>query len=388
MKPVYDPAELMNLQVLKEAKHWHRQKFISTEQWSAICAAHPSKLYHPNMVIRVLLFIASWIAISGANGLFFMFISNMPKVVQALFALAGGVGGGYFARKILVENNHHFRSGVVEAIIYCAGGYVVTALGVLSNWNVHLLFLASIAVLAFLAFRYLDLICTTLGVLVLAAFIFYESYEMGGIFRQLIPFIVILCFSALYFLARQAKRDERWNLWSDNLLLTQALCLLLVYAGGNYFVVRECSVALLNMTISEGGDIPFAVIFYAFTALMPLLLIARGSQLRSLLLLRLGAATLILSVLTFRHYFSIAPPEVALTAGGVVVLLFTAWLYSYLKVLRNGFTREPLLSRAAVGAELTAFAISQTMGGNVSRPDDSFKGGGGSFGGGGASGDF
>ena len=66
----------------------------------------------------------------------------------------------------------------------------------------------------------------------------------------------------------------------------------------------------------------------------------------------------------------------------------TAWLYSYLRIPRSGFSRDKLLSRETVSSNVTAFAVSQTMGGNVTKPDESFKGGGGSFGGGGASGDF
>jgi uncharacterized membrane protein YgcG len=63
-------------------------------------------------------------------------------------------------------------------------------------------------------------------------------------------------------------------------------------------------------------------------------------------------------------------------------------LFNYLKIERGGFTRDKLLSRQLVSNDVTAFAVSQTMGGNVTKPDESFKGGGGSFGGGGASGDF
>lgn len=388
MNCAYDTRELRHLQVLKEAAHWHQVKFITTEQWTAIRLAYPSRLYHPNLVIRILLFIATWIAISGVNGIFFLFINEMPETVQGVVALLGGAGALYLADKVLVQTNYHYRSGVVEAVIYCGGGYVVLGMGLIADWNVHLLFLSALGALSYVAYRYLDWIATTFAVLTLAGFLFYECYEMGGIFRQIIPFVIMISFSLVYFLAQGAKRLERWMLWEDNLLIAQVLSLLLVYAGGNYLVVRECSIALLNMNLSDGEDIPFAFVFYAFTAVMPLILLFRGVQLRSLMLLRLGVVTLVLSVLTFRYYFSIAPPEVALTIGGAIVLGVTAWLYSYLQTVRNGFTREKLLSKAFVGNDLAAFAVSQTMGGNVHKPDESFKGGGGSFGGGGASGEF
>ena len=177
-------------------------------------------------------------------------------------------------------------------------------------------------------------------------------------------------------------------MWTDNLKLVEFLSLLLIYTGGNYFVVRECSVLLLNLSIEPGGDIPFAFIFYSLTVLIPLVLIFRGIQLRNLNMARLGVVALVLSALTIRHYYSIAPPEIALTLAGILVLGITGYLFNYLKVPRNGYTRDKLLQGSGLGANAMGFIVSQTMGGNVSKPDESFKGGGGSFGGGGASGDF
>lgn len=388
MSSAYDARELHNLHTLKESAHWHRVKFISDDQWTAIRSAYPCKLYHPNLIIRILLFIATWIAISGANGIFFLFVNEMSESAQGVMALLGGSGAMYITDKKLIQANFHYRSGVVEALIYCASGYIVLGIGLITDWNIHLLFLSALCILCYVAYRYLDLIATTFAILTLAGFLFYECYEMGGIFRQVIPFVIMISFGLVYFLAKQAKRDERWMLWGDNWLVTEVLSLLLIYGGGNYLVVRECSIALLNMTLAEGEDIAFALIFYGFTAIMPLVLLYRGIQLRNLMLLRLGVGTLVLSVLTFRYYFSIAPPEVALTVGGAIVLGVTAWMYAYLRTVRNGFTRDKLLSRAAISNDLAAFAVSQTMGGNVQKPDESFKGGGGSFGGGGASGDF
>ncbi len=388
MNCAYDPKELHALRILKEVSHWHAAKFISAEQLAAVRANYKSNVYHPNLVIRILLFIATCIAVSGANGLFFSMVYQLPETMQALMALVAGVGTIYLAQKALIQNNHHYRSGVLEAIVYCACAYIIGGVGLLTDWNEHLLLMTSILMFAFVAFWFLDLICTALATLTLAGFIFYECYHAGGVMQQLIPFGIIISFSLVYFGARQLRREESNGLWHDNLILVEVISLLMIYAGGNYFVVRECSIALLNLSLGEGEDIPFAFIFYAFTALTPLVLMFRGVQLRNLMLLRLGVFTAVVSVLTFRYYFSILPPEIALTVGGVIVLGVTAWLYSYLRIPRSGFSRDKLLSRETVSSSVTAFAVSQTMGGNVTKPDESFKGGGGSFGGGGASGDF
>ena len=74
--------------------------------------------------------------------------------------------------------------------------------------------------------------------------------------------------------------------------------------------------------------------------------------------------------------------------AGILVLGITGYLSNHLKVPRNGYTQDKLLQGSVLGTNAMGFVVSQTMGGNVSKPDESFKGGGGSFGGGGASGDF
>jgi uncharacterized membrane protein YgcG len=181
---------------------------------------------------------------------------------------------------------------------------------------------------------------------------------------------------------------EQYVLWKDNLMIVEVLSILLVYTGGNYFVVREGSILLMNLDIEPGGDIPFAYVFYILTAGIPIGLLIRGIQLRNLNMARLGVLTLALSVLTFRHYYSIAPPEIALTAAGIIVLAVTWLLFNYLKLPRSGYTREKLLHGDWPSSQAMGFIVSQTMGGNTAKTDDSLKGGGGSFGGGGASGDF
>jgi hypothetical protein len=60
----------------------------------------------------------------------------------------------------------------------------------------------------------------------------------------------------------------------------------------------------------------------------------------------------------------------------------------YLKVMRNGFTGENLLSSKWAAMNLEAFVISQTMGGNQTDAVKTSTGEGGSFGGGGSSDSF
>jgi uncharacterized membrane protein YgcG len=388
MKTVYDTTELFNLHVVKEARHWCSEGFITKENLAAIQSKYPSKLYHPNLAIRILLFVATFIAVCGAAGLVFIMLDGNSQAGVGVFMIVFGVGSFFLAEKVFIEKNNHFRSGVAEAVAYSACGFLIFGIGLLTDENEHVLLITGVAVLAYMSIRFLDLLCHIFCIATLGGLIFYECYQLGGIFQQIIPFVIIVSFSAIYWLARRLRKNEASWVWDDNLRLTEFLSLLIIYAGGNYLVVRECSIEMLDLHLEPGQDIPLAFFFYAFTAISPLVLLYRGVMVRSIGLIRIGVVTLALSILTFRYYFSITPPEVALTVAGLIVLGVAAWLFNYLKIDRFGFTREKLLSRQWVSNEVTAFAVSQTMGGNVTKPDESFKGGGGSFGGGGASGDF
>ena len=389
MRSAYDLKELLALKLLKEARHWHEQGFLSGQQWADIQTTYRSNLYHPNLVARIILFIAAFVALSGASGIFASAVFEASDIVKATLTFAAGAAVFYFTEISLIRRNHHYHSGVVEAAIYHASGYVIVAVGLLSDWNEHVLFIVSILIFLILSIRFVDLVGTGLATLTLAGFIFWESYQAGGVVQQLIPFSIIGSFTAVYFVVQRLHRSDRYSLWDGNLSLAKTLSLMLIYAGGNYLVVREGSIALLNLSLGEGEDIPFAMLFYAFTAVLPVVLLVRGVQVRNLMFLRLGILMLSMSILTFWHYyFSWILPEVLLTVAGAMVLGTTAWLFGYLKIARNGFTRDKLLSKTTLGANVAAFAVSQTLGGNVTKPDDSFKGGGGSFGGGGASGEF
>jgi hypothetical protein len=388
MKCVYNITDLYNLAMVKEARQWAKHRLISAEQAEVIRGAYVSKLYHPNLVIRILLFIATVLALWGVSGIFFLMFGDLGETGISFMALIAGVGSFVLVQKVLVEGNHHYKSGVVEAIIYHGCAYVIGGVAGLTDANVHVLLLISFVVLTYVAIRYLDLICTTLAVLVLAGFLFYECYELGGIFRQIIPFVLIAAFSGVYFLARWWKANAEMEVWQDTIVVVESLSLLLIYTGGNYLVVRELSIALMDLALEEGQDIPFAFLFYGLTVIIPTSYLYFGIRNKDVVMLRVSLLVLAFSVFTFKYYFSLGHPEITLTVAGAFLLLVTGWLFQFLKTPRGAFTRENLLSHKWGDENVSAFVISQTLGGNEVKRDDGFKGGGGEFGGGGASGSF
>ena len=241
---------------------------------------------------------------------------------------------------------------------------------------------------SFAAIRYLDLISTLAAIISLAALVFYEFYNLGGIFQQIIPFIFIACFTPVYFFVKRLKARKEFRLWGNNLIIVEAASLLLIYLAGNYLVVRELSINMMGLELEPGKDIPFAIIFYGLTILIPIAYLYFGIRNKDVVLLRVSLILLALSVATFKYYYGFGHPEISLTVAGALLLAISMVLFNYLKSVRNGFTRENLLSEKWGNVNIQAFIVSQTLGGNQVTADDSFKPGGGEFGGGGASGNY
>lgn len=384
IKSAYNETWLYNLAVIKETKRWVKQNLIAPEQFIAISEAHLSSFYHPNFIIRILLFLATLLALSGVTGfLALIFIDSASKEVLSVLAFVYGLLSFMILEKAFIKNNH-YKSGVNEAILYHAIGFTIAGF---SDFNEHVILWVCLAVFSFSAIRYLDLICTLAAVASFAGILFYECYDLGGIFQQVIPFAFILVFTPIYFFAKRLKNQERFKVWGNNLLIVESLSLLLIYAGGNYLVVRELSVSMMGLDIEEGGDIPLAFIFYALTVLVPVTYLYFGTKKKDVVLLRVSLIVIAFSAFTFKYYFSFGHPEITLTIAGLVLLGVSISLLNYLKIMRHGFTHENLLGEKWGNMNVEAFVISQTMGGNQVNNSESNYGGGDS-GGGGASTSF
>ncbi len=388
MKSAYNHDWVYHLAVIKEVKRWWKHGFISQEQFTKIFESFKAPLYHPNVMIRVLLFVATLLALSGVSGFFFLVLAETGTTFISIASVFYGLGSFVALEKFFIGNNH-YKSGLTEALLYHACGFTIGGVAALTDMeNVTLVLIVSLVVFSFAAIRYLDLICTVCATLTVLGIAFYECFIVGGILKQIIPFVIMILFSLIYWRVLQMKKNSTTKIWRYNLIIVESLSLLLIYLGGNYFVVRELSISMIDMDIPENGDIPFAFIFYFLTAALPIIYLFFAIRNRNIVLLRVSLAVIALSAFTFKYYFSLGHPEITLTVAGAILLLITWAVINYLKVPRGGFTKENLLSEKWGTMNVEAFVISQTMGGNQVTQTESFKGGGGTFGGGGATGDF
>jgi hypothetical protein len=389
IKSAYQETWIYNLQVIKQAIRWRKHALIQQEQLTAIQESYKTPLFNPNLAIRILLFIATLIAGSGASGLVILAFAEGDETVLSIVNILFGLFAFVILERAFIQNKH-FRSGVTDAITYMACGFIIVGVGGLTDFNSMIIIQAAcLLVFAFAAYRYLDLMITLAFIITLAWSIFYHCYEAGGVFKNIIPFVFMISFSAFYFLIRKYRNREDLKLWNDTMLVLEVCCLVLVYAGGNYYVVRELSVNLMDLMLQPGEDIPFAWLFYFFTVTSPLIYLGGGIKNKNVVLIRIGIVTFALSIATFKYYFLPGYTEAFLLVTGGILIIAVIILMRYLKQTRHGFTSENILSSSWANLNVEAFVISQTMGGNQpEKTEINEPGGGGNFSGGGASGTF
>jgi hypothetical protein len=388
MKSAYNATWLHNLSILKEVKQWRDHDMLSQEQFRAISNEYPSSFYHPNVIIRVLLFIATLIALAGVTGLGALAVFNSRSNEEYAFgvSLVYGIASFIFLDRVFIYSAKHYKSGVTEALLYHALGFTLIGLAGMAAWDPLLMASAFFVVFSFAAFRYIDLIATACAFASLAFFLFYVLYDAGGYMQQIIPIAMITAFTPLYFAVKKKKTYAATNPWRPCLTLLEALSLLLVYAAGNYFVVRELSLELMDLVIEEGQDIPFAYVFYFLTVAIPVGYLYFGIKRKDLVLIRVSLLAVAFSVFTFKYYFSLGHPEISLTSAGAVLLAVSLLLFRYLKTPKHGYTRENVLREKWADMNVESFVIAQSLGGNTVTVQET--GGGGDFAGGGSTDSF
>jgi len=387
MRSAYHENWLLNLRMLKEAKRWAKSKFITNEQLAEIQKAYPVGFYHPNFIIRILLFMATLFALAGVSGLLAMVVSGNEEDTMSFISLVYGMVSIGVLEKKFIGENHHYKSGVNEALLYHSLGFMLGGIGGFVDFNnAQFLLWSAFVLTAFAGYRYLDLLCTTAALLIGSYLLFDGFYSLGGIMQQIIPFVFIVAFTPVYFLIRRLKQLVSSEPWSNNLLIVESYGLIIIYLAGNYLIVRELSIALMGLALEEGADIPFAFLFYGLTVLIPIVYLYQGIRAKDVVLLRVSLVVLAFSVFTFKFYYSTGHHEITFTVGGMLMIAASLLLFRYLKLPKNGYTRENILEEKWAGGQAEAFIISQTMGGNkVPTPD---MPGGGTSGGGGSTDSF
>jgi hypothetical protein len=378
----YNQDQLDNVGINEEAEKAFKKQYITAEELAQVKAAHPVELYTPNMYLRIGIFILTLIIASFSFGLLCLMMltgGGPEKFLGSLSIFFSMVA--YFILEVLVREKKHYKSGADTALMYISGSMMITGIFVIGHTDndVFLTWLI-FAFSAWFTIRFTDMAMAWVAQL---AFLF-------GIIRiflwlkLIVPFLVIGLSFGMYYLLRQLLKEEKFRHYSTCFQGMQVLALLTLYVGGNYFVVNEVNKNLFD----DHKGLPLGWIFWILTVAIPLVYLYVGLRTKDKIFVRTGLVLVAAIVFTIRYYHSLAPLEVAMTIGGLIMIGLAYGVIRYLKEPKHGFTSEEEEEKGTFEAlQLESLVISQTMKAGP-QPEKNFNFGGGTASGGGASGDY
>ena len=398
----YNPPLLRNSFIVKKSKQWYSRQLISLEQLNTILKNYEPGFYSPGLFIKIGLFIFTAIAIAAAAGFYTLFFAliNMHSGTGifvfscVLFSVLCVIALEYFIR-----SKNVYRAGVDECLLYAALIFVFFAIGIMINElfeNSDNTLLNCILALPFIlaaVVRYADQFVALAAAACLYSIFFLSLLKLGDIAKLIMPFALMAVSVPVYFAARKQKERDDLFYWKNCFIVFEYAALIVFYAAGNYFVIREASAAFFNLQLKEGENIPLAFLFYFLTAAIPLLYVYYGLKRKDKVLLWCGLLFIAAAVLTFKYYFSLGHPEITLTIAGLIMI---AIAYTYIRILKTPkhgitFEEEPDEDNF-LKSNAEALVISQNFGQHAQTPSDTASGGpdfgGGSFGGAGSGGNY
>lgn len=384
----YNNQWLENLQVRNQSDTAADRHLISSEENAGIAKAYTVGFYSPNIFVQIGLFILTCIIVQFTLGLVsLMFLSVVnDKALGSLFIFFGLAV--YAGLEFMVKRNH-YKSGVDDALMWMAGGAIIggiNAIGTVS-WLANAIIILAIALFFFL--RFVNAIMAGIAAIALIAVVFLSVVKFGTIAKAVAPFLIMIVAALLYLWAQALLRKKHMKFYYTGLQVITVIALVCFYTAGNYFVVREASVAMFNLDLKPGETIPLGWLFWFFTIVIPLAYISRGIQKKDAVLLRIGLLLVAAVVFTFRYYYHVLPAETAMVIGGILFIAIAYFLMKYLHEPKHGFTHKEQDEKLLLDKlNIESLVIAQTFSGPQLPGDTGPQFGGGSGGGGGATGGF
>lgn len=384
----YNKEWLTNEDAKTQIENAFAENNISKDEKIAAEAQYPSDFYTPNIFIRIGLALLSLVIIVFSFGLlallFFTSSNESESAIGSICILFGLIC--YAALEWFVNTKNHYRSGVDDALLWMAPGFVFAGLnfansiGPLSN-SILILLLAF-----FLTLRFADKLMALVAAIALLAVILFSLLLMGNVVKNILPFALMIASALLYFSSKKLAVIPAAKHYQTCLTVIGIAGLVCIFLSGNYYIVREASVEFFGVQVTDKEGIPFGWVFWILTVGIPLFYIFWGVLKKDIILIRTGLLLVAAMVFTVRYYYDQVAVEKLMIAGGILLTAIAYLLTKYLKEPKAGFTSEANSHTKAPG-NIEALIIAETLSG----PQESQSGtqfGGGSFGGGGASADF
>jgi len=384
----HDKNLLDNLSLIEEANSLQSGGFISKEQNTIIKKSLAGFKRNNNILVRLGFFLlGSFLYVSVCGAFSLLGIDSGQtfwNICFYIFAIVGFVGSNILAKQ------NYYGHGLDDAFNLGALLNLGIAIGITTD-GYEIVIAFFIAIASFLIYlRYIHLPSMLVFCLSAAAVLFFGMFELGAIGKTILPFVAMLFSAGFYFFTKKVLNNFTKNYYYKGVLLANSFCLVLFYLSCNYMVVRELSVMLLGNEILPGEDIPFAIFFYAFTVIVPILYLVQALKTKDRIMLWLSFLAIGFSIYTIRFYHSVLPVEVALTLGGLVLFAITYFSIKKLKDKESGLTFKPDRinnSNAFLNAETLIVASQFGLQPEVHN-ESPMEFGGGDFSGGGSSGSF
>ena len=384
----HDKSLLNNLALIEEANSLQAGGFISKEQNTIIRKNSSGFKRHDNILVRLGFFLLGaflYVSLCGAFSLIGIDGGQtFWKICFYIFTIIGFVGSNILA------NQKYYGHGLDDAFNLGTLLNLGIAIGITTE-GYEIVIAFFIAIAAFLIYiRYIHLPSALIFCLAASAVLFYGMFEFGAIGKSILPFVAMLFSAGFYFFTKKTMNNLSESYYYKGILLANSFCLVLFYLSCNYLVVRELSVMLLGNEILPGKDIPFAIFFYAFTAIVPIAYLVLALKTKDRIMLWISFLAIAFSIYTIRFYYSVLPIEVALTLGGLVLFAIAYFSIKKLKDREIGLTFKPDRinnSNAFLNAEM--LIVASQFGLKPEAANESpMEFGGGGFSGGGSGGSY
>ncbi|MEJ2883883.1 hypothetical protein [Pedobacter sp. GR22-6] len=393
---IYNNEWLKNRKIQDQTMLAFNSGEIDAEELKTIKARYPVGFYTPNVFIRLGIFLLTLVILSFSFGLISL-ISYDLKIVDSPYYLFFLAVLTYVALESIVSAKHHYQSGADDALMWTSAGLLLAAyifmmdlISLSAHFHHEEIFLFGFSFLlaGYLTLRFADALMAVTCILAFAAFVCFGWMEIGIYPLHTLPFLMMALTGTLLYSSYLLEKKKLYLLYSNCISAAKMLSPLLLYASGNYFVVRELGASFGAEVLKEGQGIPFGWFFWCWTFISPLLYISYGLKKKDVILLRSGLILVAVAAFTLKNYYHLMPPEHLLVLVGAG-LIGIAWIaMRYLKDNKYGFTAaeiedDDLLDKIQV----ESLIVGETFSG--SQPDlQSQRMGGGTFGGGGASSNF
>ena len=382
----YNIEGLIHLLIRQQASDAFDQQLLEKTELDNINKKYPSFFYTPNFFIRIGLFLLTIVILLFSFGLFtLLFLNSIENTIGGLAIFFGLLS--YGCLEYMVQTKKHLQSGVDDALMWIAAGSVFGGLSYLFNVGGLANSLLACIITGYFSIRFADRLMSVVCYASLLSIFFFACVEIGPVAKAVVPFVIMAIALIVYFIAKKLLSRMKTNLLYYNCLqLLTIAALVSFYLAGNYYVVRELSIAMFNLSLAANAPIPMGWLFWIFTTVIPVIYILLGVQQKDILLIRVGLVLMAAIVFTFRYYYSIAPVEVVMAIGGAFLILVSYGLTKYLKTAKFGFTNDEVIGGAQENLQVEALLQAQTF--TAPTVAEGTRFGGGSFGGGGSSGEF